>query len=173
MTRPGGILALDIATVVGWAAACGNDTPVYGEMRMGERGCSIGECFLAFDIWLLKQFNTLQPKVLIFESPALIQRGSADINYRLMGLAAIAELNGVRYGLRVFQAASDTVAKHFTGRGRWPAKEKKPAVMKMCRIRGWNPQSEDASDALALLDYAQSLLQGQHAAARAAGPLFR
>jgi Holliday junction resolvasome RuvABC endonuclease subunit len=172
--RLGGCLALDLASVTGVAYSAGSDQPIYTSKRMGEKGCSIGECFLAFDAYLNRILDRLRPSVVIFEAP-MLGRGSVMVAQRLMGLAAIAELIALKRGVpRVFRAESSTVAKSFTGRGRYPdSKAKKQAVIDTCKRYGWLPTDDNQADALALLHHAQSLFNREQLVARAAGPLFR
>lgn len=166
-------MACDIATRVGISYAMGDDKPVYGSARMGKPGCSIGEVFITFDAWMQRRLERLQPKIFIFEEPALINRGSVMVNYRLMGMVALAETLALKHGCRVYQAASATVCLHFTGRGRYKSSAlKKEATIKACQLRGWNPLDDDSADSLALLDYAQSLLNRERLVQRAAGELF-
>ena len=168
-------LALDLATVSGWAIADGSAEPEYGSQRMGKRNCSLGECFLFFDAWLTERIADWRPAVVVFEAPIMVKRGSVMVVQRLMGLAAIAELVTLKAGLKIYRAEGSTVTKAFTGRGgRFPggSDEKKRLVIETCRRYGWAPTDDNAADALAILHYAQSILNRQDAVDRASGPLF-
>lgn len=167
------IAALDIATVLGWAVGGGAGEPIYGSYRLGRRGCSPGDTFLALDEWLSERLDEWRPAILVFEAPLMVGRGRAEIVQRLMGLAAIAELHGLRRKLRVYQCEGSTVTKAFTGRGRYKDRaEKKRITVETCRHYGWNPLDDNAADALAQLHFAQSIFNRQQAVDRTAGPLF-
>lgn len=169
------IAALDLATTSGWAFADGAGEPVYGSQRMGPRGGSLGDCFLAFDRWVNARIEEWRPEVIVFEAPLLVSRGSVMVVQRLMGLAAIAELIALKRGVRIYRAEGSTVTKAFTGRGARFAggsAEKKRLVIETCKRYGWNPKDDNAADALAVLQYAQSVFNRQEMVARASGPLF-
>ena len=168
------ILACDIATVTGWAFGDGASDPIFGSQRMGRRGALLGECYVAFRDWMNATVDRLHPEVVVFEAPLLINRGSAQVVQRLMGLAAHADEIATRRGLEVYRAEGSTVTKAFTGRGRFTGgrDEKKQAVIRTCNLYGWFPTDDNAADSLALLHYTQAVLNRRAPVNRAAGPLF-
>lgn len=142
---------------------------------MAKPGASMGYVFIALEKWLSARFSEWLPEIVVFESPRLVGRGSVNIERRLFGMAAIAELVALKHGYRVFEVETATVTKNFIGRGgRFPGgrEEKKRLVIEQCRKYSWNPQDDNAADSLAILTYAQSLLD-RGEVNRTAGPLFR
>jgi Holliday junction resolvasome RuvABC endonuclease subunit len=177
------LLCLDVATVLGWAAArdCGKAS--YGSKRMGRQGCEPGESYLALDIWLEGMVTEHRPTTVIFEAPILGAPGKLSVSQKLMGLVAIVELVCARHRIPVFQAQGASVTKALTGKGgRWEGatpKErsaaKKRATIEACRRYGFSPSDDNAADAIGILLYAEGRLTpnlARKAPQLPAGPLF-
>src|SRR6266705_1794119 len=62
------IIALDVATVTGWAAGKPGQTPMWGERDFG-RGRENGEVISGFRHWCIALFSELKATTVCFESP--------------------------------------------------------------------------------------------------------
>ncbi len=185
-----GVLALDQATVTGWAHAEPGEPPVWGHQRLGKVGATNGEFGAAFTIFLQARLDLYRPQYVWFESPwvprpprprlvkagmhwAPLSRGvpmNASTMRRLMGLPMIIETICEQWGVECWEATPQEISQFFIGSGGKKREEKKQATIDMCRGMGWDA-SEDEADALALLVYAEAKLFGVRRTATP-GPLF-
>ena len=179
-----GILAVDQATVSGWAFAEPGDPPVWGHKRMGRAGATEGEVFFAFRLFLLGLVDAFKPRYLVFEAPFLPRPDRSAtakplnpaVLRRAYGLASQIVAIAEEYGLSCYEKQSVEVAKFFTGQGRFKGetadartKAKKDATIAACWARGWEC-THDEADALALLMCFEAELHPAHALRRT--PLF-
>ena len=162
------ILALDIATVTGWA--CGDttafllaaqpaDRAIYGAVRLNRRGLSWGAKFDAQYQALYDLAAQHTPCTIVCEAP--FAGKSTTTNRQIFGLSAIADMAFHNLGLMrghdiqaVYEVPPQTWRKHFLGKGRGPREEMKAAALTRCRQLGFEPDDDNAADALGLLDYA-------------------
>ncbi|MGD9884601.1 MAG: hypothetical protein AB7E70_21660 [Hyphomicrobiaceae bacterium] len=173
----GGILALDLATTVGWASAAPGYRAVLpisarhgvqewaanlalmrsGSHRIAPPGAGLPEFFHAFDLWLADMITVHQPDLLIFEAPIIAGgKTSVETARKLMGLAVLTELTGYRRSIpKVREENVITVKKHWTGHGR----ADKRMMIDAARQRGFEPADDNAADALALADYAAAMIE--------------
>ena len=140
------ILAIDPATLTGWAVSYPSST-LSGVADFGAHRGNRPMIFEAFDLWLADMVTEHEPEMLVFETP--IHRGSGSRTG--FGLAAIIELIAARRGLFVAEVNLVTIKRHGTGN----ARAEKAAMVSAARARGWAPATDDEADALWLLDYAQ------------------
>lgn len=143
------ILALDLASTIGWA--CGSPD-LLGEALHGSHALppqvNDGRQYAAFADWLADKITRYQPTDLIIEAPFLGQ--SLRAARKLLALTGIAELIAWRRDLRFNEYAAPSVRKTFCGSG----KAKKPDVIAACQRRGFEPRDDNAADAIALLHHA-------------------
>lgn len=176
------ILALDIASVCGWAVGGldgSNEPPTYGSERLGKKGADVDHKALHLYHFLHRKIDDmLRPQYLVFEAPILIGTDIPDLVQLLFGLPQIAALVALQRDLVPYKAPGLSVTKFFTGQGKFPGatrdqrtRAKKQAVMDKCRRDGLDPPDHNCADALAILSYSQSIL-GRGRVTRAAGPLF-
>lgn len=172
MTQPGGLLALDLATVLGFAyaplppgppptpieAAAGRamPKPYSGHHRVAAPGASIGRFLLNYDRWLVDMIATLGPTRVIFEAPLPTNR-TRKTNFetvrKLICIAGLTEKVALEKGVGIVREANHaTVKKHFTGHGR----ADKAETIAACRALGWDVDEENEADALALWSFAVS-----------------
>lgn len=174
----GGLLALDLATVVGWAH-CGLgyravtsleaqaiDRPtgvLSGSHRIAAPGVGIGGFLNAFDLWLSDLVTLHTPDILVFEAPILTGgQTSIDTARKLMCLAGVTELIAHRRQIPIVREVNvSSVKKHWTGNGR----AKKFEMIDAARARGFAPRTDDEADALAAMDFAASILLDRRRAA--------
>ena len=165
VTKLNGILAIDQATVSGWAFCEPGEPPLWGHKRMGRAGATEGEVFFAFRLFLMARIDEFRPKYLVMEAPfvprpdrsPMAKALNPAVLRRAYGLAAQITSIAEEYGLCCYEKQSVEVAKFFTGKGRFPGdtsdertRAKKQAVMAACWARGWKC-THDEADALALL----------------------
>lgn len=182
----GSILALDLATVTGWAEGVpGAPTGTSGSFRLAPPGASAGERYDALFAWLWTRLSAFRPALIIYEAPAvpMHMRGATNIDTTafLMGLPAIVEQVAHRKGVyRVRKANVQDVRAHFiggrgfiyrgrpiTGRRNLKSHEAKHCVIERCRELGLEPADDNEADAIALWNYAAAMADPARAAAEA------
>lgn len=175
--NPGGLLALDIATCVGWAAGKPGERPLYGSRRNGGRpGASVGAILDDYESWLARMLQDIAPAKVFYEAPYLA--GSKTINPAtvqvLYGLVGITLMLAHRRDVAIESVNINTITKHFTGFswGRAGRAEKKAATIRMAALYGWKVADDNESDALALFVYAENQVDPVAARQRSAGPLW-
>lgn len=164
------ILALDLATVTGWAVgdlvppaptplegACGAGAPSQssGSERLGTKYNTVGEKVLAFGRWLDDMLAVHQPNAVIVEA-ALPHSASRNAESAALATALFDTVKKTCDRRRLFWRTVHIgkLKKHATGTGH----AKKPEMIKAARARGWNPKDDNEADALWLLDYARALM---------------
>lgn len=154
----GGLLALDLATVSGWAygripavgptalevAANKPPQPASGVIRV-QSIQGLGHFLSEFEDRLGALMDAKRPAGLIIEAPILPKLCNFETTCKLMSLAGIAQLQAARRGIRWVKLVQPTsVKKSFAGSG----KAKKPDMMAACDARGWTYATHDEADAL-------------------------
>lgn len=165
------ILALDISTHCGFAYRAGeDDKPVHGVWELGSGG-NHGRYFSCLanelEIWLR---SVLRPELVVMEAPLPHQAAKVQGNHPrtvrvLLGLAAIVEMVCHEQAVKCEEANVIDVRQAVLGR-QPPAGKAKEAVMAFCNTMGWKPASDDAADALMLLEYRQCLARRAELVAR-------
>jgi hypothetical protein len=148
------VLALDLASVSGWAIGEPGQQPVHGSIRFASIGASHEAIFASAYHWMGLQCDLCRPGLVIWEAPmpTSFNRGrtTSDVTTVLYGLPAIigtvAYLRGI-YDIR--KAETRDVRLHFIGSNPKRAKAK-PLVMRQCRAMGWEVQDDNEADALAV-----------------------
>lgn len=165
-----GVLALDLATVAGWAWGCVPErvmspleaaqarppAPAGGSFRVSRPGAAIGLFLSDGEEWLEDLFDRLKPERIIYEKPILDSfRTGYETALKLGGLAGITSMVACRHGITLLDPVQPlTLKKHWTGSG----KADKPAMIAACRARGWEPVDDNHADAMALWDYAGAVI---------------
>lgn len=156
------IMALDLASVSGWACGEPGQTPAHGSIRFASAGASHEAIFAAASKWIGDKITFYAPGMVVWEAPLAtsFRRGNTNINTTtlLYGLPAIigavAYLRGV-YDIR--KADTRDVRLHFIGKN--PTRTKaKGLVIRQCRAMGWDVADDNEADALATWSYMCSLL---------------
>jgi hypothetical protein len=170
----GDILALDLATVTGWARGAPDDPkPTSGFVRFGDAESSSNAIFGAALTWL-SDFLKPEPRPtrLILEAmlPPIAKLGatSAAVRDRLAGLhgiaRSVAHLRGI-YDISTVSVLE--VRQHFCGDRR----AGKQGVYEQCRALGWPVTDLNQSDACAIWHHDCSMLRPRRALE--VSPLFR
>lgn len=137
------ILALDVATVTGWAYGTVGRPVSSGSLRFGPATPTCDEdVFYAAMVWLNDQLGTLRPNVVAIEAPIQSAAAGGRSNPKTMG-----RLIGLQAVLRtVVRARLPSVArlvnvqsarKSFIGSGNLPGEEAKRRVRARCLELGW------------------------------------
>ncbi len=180
-----GILALDQATVTGWAFAEPGCEPVWAHKKLGRDKATAGEVGAAFTCLIEGLLDTFRPEFMCFEAPYVPRAGrdrvpiNAETLRRLLGLAFLIDTIAEQHGIECREIASSAATLSMTGRGKYPNRQaKKRATMQACWARGWKA-SEDEADALAILMFSEARLFPEASRQRRmvlkmpSGPLFR
>lgn len=148
------ILALDIATCVGWCAGVGDALPQVGHWKLppsdqGERGPT----FSTFRRKLIDKLDEVRPRLVMFEAPILpkpflkagriIYPTSVDTTTLLQGLAAIPQLECWDRLIPTRQVQPNEVKKELAGTGR----ADKPDMVAAARKVGLTIEVHDEADA--------------------------
>lgn len=182
MGYSGNILALDIATVTGFAVGRPGDAPKFGSIDCGNDERHHGRMGISFSKSLQELIKTEDPDVIAFEEPIPPQRLGKFTNKHttaiLYGLPFLAETIAERYGVKIYCVLVSSVRAHFVPgmtvpKGLKGEKKKKAisqVVIKKCADLGWITEDGDAADALAVWSFARSCLCPELAIATT--PLF-
>lgn len=168
------VLALDLASVTGWAVGEPGGVPEHGSVRFAKAGASHEAIFAAALNWMHAIVNDHHPDLVVWEAPlpASFRSGhtTVDTTSLLFGLPAIvgaaAYVCGV-YDIR--KATTRDVRQHFIGQNP-KGKIGKMLVMRQCRAHGWEVEDDNEADALAVWSYMCALIEPK--LAMAPTPLF-
>jgi Holliday junction resolvasome RuvABC endonuclease subunit len=172
MTLPGGTLALDLASTVGWAYGGLRDAnPAFGCWKLPPIGGE-GARFAAFENTLAAAIEELQPSRMVCEAPmplqALIGVSTLKVVSQQLGLRAIAYSEAYRASIPISEVSSDMVRYAILGAARFAKGKVKIEVVNYCRSRGWKVPDHNAGDAVLVWLWHKGQLSGSPLA----GPLF-
>lgn len=161
----GPILSCDLATASGFAFGTPGEKLIYGAVRLGGPGSSVGQRLHAFRRWFYEFTALSMPSIFVFEAPLNVgvmnRIGSRPETVRLLfGLCAVAEEAAIDRGIPVIREVNvQDVRKHFLGQRTFAGgrKESKAAVIHRCQQLGWSPQDDNVADALAIWSLAESI----------------
>jgi len=170
------ILALDLATRVGWACGSAAEGIIEsGSYKLPVTGENVGLFLSHFCKFLHSSISRTSPAEIIFEMPILpgIGKTSLETLRKLYSLCGVTELVALERFVECTEANLSDVRTHALGKGNVPRKRKdvKPAIMAWCKRMGWDPRDDDQADALALLSF--RLSHFHPAAGLRATPLFQ
>lgn len=149
------LLALDLATSVGFAVLDDHGLAQSGRFVIDGKGAPIGRFLHRYAEWLTKYIGFCLPRRIVFEAPWIGPNTHQDTARKLMCLAGRTE--EVAYDMRipiVREVNNAEVRKHFVGKGRGARDEMKRLVQQRCIDLGWKPESDDEADALSVMDFA-------------------
>jgi crossover junction endodeoxyribonuclease RuvC len=176
MSGSGGLLALDLATALGWAlgrisarpltqleaAVQKPRQPMSGVFRIAPVGTAVGPFLAAYETWLSAMIAQHAPAGIIFEAPILPKKTTPATVRKLVGLSGMTEKVAHQRGITwVREAQPSTVKLHICGNG-GPGKA---GVQNAIRARGWTFATDDEADALAVHDYGAHLFARERLAA--------
>lgn len=152
----GGVLALDLASTVGWAygRTTSNAGPAFGAIGLPKTGGE-GARYACFQNELIPMLERLEPKSMIVEKhlplPAMNNVQSAR---QQLGLLAIALSEAWRYRIAVNEIDAVSVRMEVLGYA-YPRKgsDIKQSVVAYCRSRGWFVPDHNAADACLIWEW--------------------
>ena len=138
------ILAIDAATVTGWALGHTSARPRLETLDMSsfkDRGR--GYRFELMRVWLNKMLDKHNVDLIAFEAPILTKFSNINMTRNQQGLTAIIESVAVCRKIEYidFPPASVKKALSFTGRA------KKDQMMRAAKGRGFKPMNDNEADA--------------------------
>jgi hypothetical protein len=155
------VLALDLASVAGWALGEPGATPEHGWLRFASKGASHEAIFANARQWMFSICTKHRPSLVVWEAPLAGFKGGKttnDVTTILFGLPAI--VGAVAYEMAIYdirKADTSAVRHHFIGCNPKRAKAK-GMVVRQCNAMGWHCDDENEADALAVWSYMCSLL---------------
>ncbi len=163
------IMALDLASVSGYAVGAPGEKPVHGSHRFAGVGASHEAIFAGAVRWTRWMISYHAPSLIVWEAPlpTSFKRGKTtnDVTTVLYGLSAVvgatAYLRGI-YDIR--KAETRNVRLHFIGCNPKRAKAK-PLVKRQCRAMGWEVEDDNEADSLAVWHFMCSILEPKLATA--------
>lgn len=155
MSRTGGVLCLDLSSIVGWCYGHrGDPLPEFGRWVLAD-GPALGPKFVGFENMLIKALERFQPTKVVMEAPLPANRqGSTNVARQQFGLAAYTEGECCRARVALFEREANVVRAAVLGRGNFGSSEKaKAAVMAWCAAQQWPVPDNNAGDAAVLWAY--------------------
>lgn len=163
------ILALDLASVVGWA--CGSADAArksHGILKLPKTGEDLGRFGVAFRNWLGAAIEELAPGEIIYEMPILPAATALMTIRKLNGLCMLTETVAADYKIPCLEEYLQKIRKHFIGTSKAPKEIQDRHVRSMwlkertvseCRSRGFRVADHNDADACALLSLRLSQLR--------------
>jgi hypothetical protein len=171
----GAIVALDIATTMGWALLDDRtpERPFLGSIKFPSDPDEVGRAAENMRKFLADR-HAMHGGLLhiVFEAQHVagtkkttlpdgskVETGGMNMKVlaRLLGLAAMAEWFAHVVGAKCYKVEIATWRKHAFGNGRMKRQESKERAMEECRALGFDPPNHDAAEAFFILDYYISL----------------
>ena len=171
------ILALDLATVTGWALGDVDAEPTFGSVVFGKRSMPDNDVFAMAMRWALQRFQCEKaPDVLLLEGllppSAMKDETTRATRDRLAGLHGIMRGAAALFGVSRIEAIPvGDVREHFISDRHARRQHAKRDTVAQCRAAGWNVADDNAADALALWSY--GVARERPATAIKRTPLFR
>lgn len=170
---PGGVLALDLSSRVGWAyGAIDTAVPAFGVWALPRIGGE-GARFAAFENELAEAMEDLQPGRIVLEAPmslrALCGVSTLHVVAQQLTLRGIAYAEAWRASVPISEISSDMVRFAMLGQSRFAKGTVKREVVAYCRARGWRVPDHNAADACLVWAWETTQLRGGKAVA---GRLF-
>ena len=167
------IVALDIATVTGFAYGRPDKTPKFDSVRFAKPGASRAACHRAFREWLDATWNVRghQPDLIVYEAPiGSLMKGATHIETikRLIGMCEHLE-EWCHGKIELREANVAQIRHHFIGDNP-RSKQAKAMTIARCNKLKWMVNNDNEADALALWDFQVCCLRPDIATQRT--PLF-
>lgn len=161
----GGVLALDIATVSGWAFGDAGEKPQHGTFACPVTGDDLGRYGVAYRGFLRNLILSTRPKLVVYESPILpppkFDKAAGRI-VQVTNIATVRKLNGLIMltettchdeGVPVEEITAGQWRKSFLGSFYPRSGERddlKRAAIAACRQMRWEPNGSDDAEAMGI-----------------------
>jgi hypothetical protein len=137
---PGPVLALDLASVTGWAVGVPGGVPEHGSIRFASKGASHEAIFADAFKWMTIRCSWWKPCTIVWEAPLSTSfmrgRTTTDVTTLLYGLPAVIGAAGyIKSIYDIRKADTKDVRNHFIGCNPKRAKAKR-RTMRQCRAMG-------------------------------------
>jgi len=151
------ILALDLATVTGWAFGAPGEQPQSGVIRFGRGNATHGQIAAEAIAWFIEFLGEMKPTQIVFEQPLPpnFTGGHTTLNTALVTMGLPFLMQGIAYKLGMFNVAAVRVSdiRNFFIGENMKSEEAKRLTFERCQRLGFEPKDDNASDALALWCY--------------------
>lgn len=148
------ILALDLATNIGFAYGTPSVRPKFGTYRLPSTGDEIGRFAHAFDNWLSDMITMHSPERVVFETSVLPKMTTPMTVRKLTGLGFHTEFVCHRREIICNEVNVSTIKKFWAGHGF----AKKPDMIAAARRRDFDVRDDNEADALGLWHYVSEKL---------------
>ena len=171
----GRILALDLATVTGFAFGKPGERPRSGQVRFGSKdGSGRARCYREYREWLGDMMKGARFDLVVFESPSMnvmhVGKTNIETLKKLVGFTEHTEEFFYDTTVDLREANIASVRQFFLGSVRYKREEAKRLTIEKCREYGWDVEGDNAADACALWAYQVSCLRPE--IGQAMTPLF-
>jgi hypothetical protein len=171
--RPGGVLALDLSSCVGFAYGHVSDyCPLTGVWLLPQRS-GIGARYAAYENELIDALGRFKPSLVVMEAPMRLyaqvaKKGTEAAARQQYGLCAYTEGECHRAGVKLYEEDVLPVRDRVIGRRIWQIKgaEVKVTIVAWCRDRGWPIVDHNAADAAVLWQNACDTLRAKERQSR-------
>lgn len=163
------VLALDLATVTGWALhEPGMERPYFGAIKLPGKPGDIGMRADALERWLRHQYQLRRFTHIVFEAQHVAAALNMDTVNMLIGLGTIVQKFAFQVKALCYNVDKSEWRKHFIGRGSGfkryvlpngkkgnylPGQDPKELAIRQCARYGWHTDVADAAEACGILDY--------------------
>lgn len=152
------ILALDIATVTGWAEGPISGKPLaFGSVRLAPEGScaeAIGAGMLDF---IGSRMLAFRPSLIVYEAPIdprHLKKTNLETFLMLSGLPMVMGSVAYKLGLYTFRKVDPgDLKQYWHGKRGLPRQVVKPLTLRKMRALGYDVHGEDAADAIAVHRY--------------------
>jgi Holliday junction resolvasome RuvABC endonuclease subunit len=145
------VIALDLATKLGWASKRTGKKPKYGTKDFhNTQWDSAGSRYYKFRAWLLEQLEQSMTEDILVAYESVEAHTSTYAGHVYGGYLAIMQELCEEKGATYVGYPVGTIKKYWTGKGT----AKKDAMILEAQKRGYNPETDNDADALAILHLA-------------------
>ena len=171
--RPGGILALDLSSCVGWAYGLTDSrAPRFGCWQLPHIGGE-GAKYATFENELAAAIGVLCPGSLVLEASLSLQAlagvSTIAVARQQLTLRGVAYSEAYRASIPISEVSSDIVRLAILGTSRFAKNQVKYEVVRYCRAQGWKVPDHNSADACLVWQWQVNQLTGTRGVA---GRLF-
>jgi len=160
------ILAIDAATITGWARGIVGSAPEHGTVNFG-RADTGDKVFASCLAWISHELELSLPDQIFIEAmlPPQAMKGhtSRQVRDRLAGLHGVVRAVACKHNILVTAVSVGDIRAHFIGARGQGRNVAKTNVIERCRALGWNVRNDNEADAVALWSYACALIDPKSA----------